>query len=72
MVITTYREADHPHRYKANWGWGFKGGKKKRIRVDDPGGRGKQIHREIPVCEAVWNRYQNGESLDSILGGNKR
>ncbi len=68
MVITTYREVTHPHRHRANWGMGFKNGKVRKIKVDDPGGKGTQVASEIPVCEDIWRRFQNGESLNSILG----
>lgn len=71
-VITTYRDDKHPYRYKANVGWAFLKGKRKKVRVDDPGGRGKQIDHETPVCEEIWDRYQNGESYDSIIGKIKR
>ena len=67
MVLTTYRDAQHPYRSGANWGQVFKNGKMRKAKVPDPGGYGKQISGELPVCEQIWNRYKNGESVESIL-----
>jgi hypothetical protein len=42
--------------------------KPKYLTLADTEGR---FPANLPVCEQIWNRYKNGESVESILAGPK-
>lgn len=53
------RVKHYPYRPKANPGF-FKGGKRSNKffdRIDDPGGVGKEITKELDVCEICAKQY---------------
>jgi hypothetical protein len=67
-IVVETRVADHPPRSDAHWHRPRAGGKGKW--VDDPGGRGPQIIRELRACEScaakalAIDRYSEALEID--------
>lgn len=60
--VVQKRVKEYPKRIKANRGYKFKNGHQVRSksnsdRVDDPGGRGWEIQKEIRVCAAAEKEF---------------
>lgn len=66
-IATKTEMYNHPHRFKAQPRWGFdKQGKKKLEWIDDKGGFGVQICKEVnscPDCAVAYEREKKKVTL---------
>ena len=65
MVVVERRMHDHPFRSKVHKLYRIIEGHRKKVFVDDPGGRGYQIVREAKACAYCANKYSASPSLGS-------
>lgn len=59
QLIVIYKETNHPFRQKVGKNWQIgRNGRPKLDWYDDPGGVGKQIEKEYPVCMACKQEHE--------------
>ena len=69
-IVTAYREFHHPMRPKAMKIKVIKNGKKKTEFVNDPGGTGVQVEKEVlscPSCAATWEKQVKDHNINLVI-----